>query len=183
MSSYSFVAGALAGAFSISAFMKLVQPQSFRLFLESLVAQKPTKRLLAVGTPIIELGIACSLLTPSAGAGAIAAGVLSMASAAVAIAATRRPQSPGCGCFGSLDAVTPHSLTLIRALGFLTAAAYCIVVARGLAAPTLEPSLVAIGAVAGIAIATSMSLLGQIVQFRVILRRLVLEPTSAAEVR
>lgn len=172
---YTFVASAVSGSFLLSAILKLRQPAPFRMFLDSLMGAERLKRALVVGLPALELLIGALLLTSLKPVGAVGAVATSLVFVAVAVRAIRLSNAPGCGCFGVLDAATPHWVTLVRACAMTMIAVYCLrlLLGNGVSAPTGSGFILVVGLLAGIGFALSLTLLGQVVAFQGTLRGLL----------
>ena len=171
-----FIAGAVSGCFALSAIAKLQQPEPFEAFVGSLIPQVPARRSITLGLATIEILVAALLLSPSRWIGAVLAVILSSGFVAASLKA-QRSAAPGCGCFGALDAESPHWITLARSVGVLAAAAYCLV-AFAAAHPGPPNDAVfgsILGFVVGAGLALTMTLIGAIIEFRSVLHQL-LEP-------
>lgn len=176
MDNYALVAAALSGSFILSAVLKLIQPAQFRTFLDSLIRHRLSSRALAVGIPALELTIGVLLLTPATRVGAVGALIMSAGFLFVGFRAVRRSDSPGCGCFGGIDTHTPPGVTLGRAIVVTAAALYAVALSGndGVGGSPAPEFIVAVGLLCGAGLALTMTLAGQIVEFRRTLRPLLI---------
>jgi Methylamine utilisation protein MauE len=173
----SFLTAALSGAFLLSAVMKFWQPRPFVAFVNSITTNSRLRRIVVLGIPALELAVGASLLTPFAPVAAIAAAAIAFAFVAVGARALLMSDVPGCGCFGQLDAATPHAVSLVRSVILTGGAVACSAVVLGTNIPR-PVFLTTTGLLAGFGVMTSMTLLGQIIAFRKTLIELL---TSQAE--
>jgi hypothetical protein len=177
----AFLAGAVGGSLLLSGVLKLRQPAAFRAFLDSLVTRERWNRVIELVVPVLELATGGLLLTPFARAGALGALVVSLAFAVAALWAVRRSTAPGCGCFGALDATTPHWLTLVRALLLVAAALGCSLLLLRAGAPGFPARAgraTTFGVLSGIGLALTLTVAGQVIEFRNSLRALVVSDSD-----
>jgi hypothetical protein len=176
MNGYVFLVAAVSGSFLLSALLKLAQPAPFRLFLDTVIADATSTRTAARALPALEFVIGIALLSPISRWAAVGAATLSFAFLAVGLRAVRMSPGPGCGCFGALDATTPHWLTLVRAVGLAAAAVGCFALSfsNGARISTGSGFILVAGLLAGVGLALSTTLLGRLIAFRRTLRPLLL---------
>jgi thiol-disulfide isomerase/thioredoxin len=121
----------LAGVFTIAAIAKLLDRAGSREAARSFGVPARLVRVVGLGLPLAEIGIAV-LLLPAATrwyAGVAALALLLAFCAAVAVAMARG-KAPECHCFGQLHSASAGGKTLTRNLVFAAAAAFIVVAGR-----------------------------------------------------
>jgi hypothetical protein len=153
---------------------KLLRPEPFEAFLQSLLPGVRVRRSQTVGLATIEILVAALLLSSSRSIGALGAVTLSIGFVAASVRA-RHSSAPGCGCFGGFDAESPHWVTLARSLAVFGAATYCVIALlfMGHEQTTEAVFISTLGFVAGAAVALTMTLAGTIIEFRPVLRAML----------
>ncbi|CAN5822647.1 hypothetical protein BH23ACT1_BH23ACT1_13930 [soil metagenome] len=152
MAGFTYAASlALALVFAAAAVAKLRRRTSTARAFAGLGLASP--RVLAVGVPVVELGLAVSLVVVPSWAGIVALAVLAGFTAFV-VQAIRRGDPQGCGCFGATRPA-PMGPTEVVRNGLLALGAVLAALTPGPVVPAPLAGLAVAGAVAAGALVVS----------------------------